>query len=61
MQEMQDPRTGLFCEGSHHPLHTTAHVTAAPELFDAQPLYPLTALDKTHNVCYYRTRSRAIR
>lgn len=44
MQEMQDPDTGLFYEGTHHTIHTTAHVIAALELFDAQPLYPLTAL-----------------
>ncbi|MBQ8953712.1 MAG: hypothetical protein IJ048_06315 [Clostridia bacterium] len=44
MQAMQNPETGLFYEGTHHTIHTTAHVVAALELFDAQPLYPLTAL-----------------
>ena len=44
MQNMQDPQTGLFYEGTHHTFHTTAHVIAALELFDAQPLYPLAAL-----------------
>lgn len=44
MQDMQDKETGLFYEGTHHTIHTTAHVVAALELFDAQPRYPLTAL-----------------
>ena len=44
MQQMQDPKTGLFYEGTHHTIHTTAHVIAALELFDALPLYPLTDL-----------------
>ncbi|MBO4884515.1 MAG: hypothetical protein J5602_04320 [Clostridia bacterium] len=44
MQDMQDPETGLFYEGTHHTFHTTAHVVAALELFDALPRYPLTAL-----------------
>lgn len=44
MQAMQDPETGLFHEHTHHPFHTTAHVTAALELFDARPLHPLTAM-----------------
>lgn len=44
MQAMQDPQTGLFFEGTHHAFHTTAHVLAALELFDAQPLYPLAAM-----------------
>ena len=44
MQRMQDPETGLFHEPTHHPFHTTAHVIAALELFDAQPLYPVRAM-----------------
>ncbi len=44
MQAMQDPETGLFTESTHHTIHTTAHVIAAMELFDAVPLHPLTAL-----------------
>ena len=44
LQGMQNPQTGLFEEGTHHTIHTTAHCLAALELFDAQPLYPLTAL-----------------
>lgn len=44
LQGMQDPETGLFHEATHHTIHTTAHCLAALELFDASPLYPLTAL-----------------
>ena len=45
LQSMQDPQTGLFREATHHMIHTTAHCAAALELFDAQPLYPITALE----------------
>ena len=41
---------GLFDEGTHHPLHCTAHCIAALELFDASPKYPLTALMPYKNV-----------
>jgi len=44
LQEMQQPESGLFTEKTHHTIHTTAHCIAALELFDAQPLYPLTGL-----------------
>lgn len=44
LQAMQNPETGLFTEKTHHTIHTTAHCLAALELFDAQPLYPLTGL-----------------
>ena len=44
IQNMQNPETGLFTEATHHTIHTTAHCIAALELFDAQPLYPLTGL-----------------
>lgn len=44
LRSMQDPKTGLYEEGSHHPIHTTAHCISALELFDSAPLYPLTAL-----------------
>lgn len=46
LQGFQDEKTGLFAEGSHHIYHTTAHCTAALELFDAMPRYPLTELKK---------------
>ena len=46
MQELQDPETGLFSEKTHHPIHTTAHCSAALELYDAAPLYPAYALRK---------------
>ena len=35
MQDMQNPETGMFTEATHHTIHTTAHVIAALELFDA--------------------------
>lgn len=45
MQAMQDIESGLFHERTHHPLHTTAHVAAALELFDAKPKHrPVAAL-----------------
>jgi hypothetical protein len=44
LREMQDARTGFFEEVTHHPFHTTAHCTAALELFDAKPTYPLVAM-----------------
>ena len=47
MQGLQDPESGLFQSmDAHHPIHTTAHVVAALELFDAKPLYPLRALEE---------------
>ena len=44
MRGMQDPKSGLFEEATHHTIHVTAHVVAALELFEARPLHPLTAL-----------------
>lgn len=35
LQSFQNPKTGLFTEPTHHYIHTTAHCTAALELFDA--------------------------
>jgi hypothetical protein len=46
LQELQNPETGLFRERTHHFIHTTAHCSAALELFDAKPLYPCTALQE---------------
>ena len=46
LQAMQDPATGMFSEPTHHTIHTTAHCTAALELFDAAPLYRCYALEK---------------
>ena len=46
MQSMQNQEDGLFYECTHHPLHTTAHLTGALELYDARPLRPLTALHR---------------
>lgn len=45
LQAFQNKETGLFFEGTHHEIHCTAHCTAALELFDAKPLYPLTGLE----------------
>lgn len=46
LQGMQEKDTGLFREGTHHFIHTTAHCTAALELFDAKPLYKFKALSE---------------
>ena len=46
IQSMQDPDTGMFTEATHHTIHTTAHCTAALELFEAKPLYPIYGLHK---------------
>ena len=37
---------GLFDEGSHHPIHCTAHCIAALELFDAGALIPLSGFSQ---------------
>ena len=50
MQKMQDRETGLFHESTHHPIHTTAHVLAALELYDAGPLYPVYALEEYREI-----------
>lgn len=46
IQSFQDPVSGYFKEGSHHEIHTTAHCTAALELFNALPLYPFSNMEK---------------
>lgn len=46
LRSMQDKESGLFREETHHFIHTTAHCTAALELLDARPKYPLNALKK---------------
>ena len=38
LQNFQHQDTGMFVEFSHHTIHTTAHCSAALELFDAKPL-----------------------
>ena len=43
LQDMQG-EDGQFHERTHYPLHTTAHCSAALELFDASPARPCTAL-----------------
>ena len=44
LQAFQDKESGMFHEETHHTIHTTAHCTAALQLFDAKTLYPLTYL-----------------
>lgn len=44
LSDMQNPETGMYSEPTHHTFHTTAHCTAALELFDAHPLYKCKAL-----------------
>ena len=46
IRSFQDPERGIFLEPTHSDIHTTAHCTAALELFDARPLYPFYELDK---------------
>ncbi len=46
LQKLQNPETGLYSEPTHHTIHTTAHCSAALELFDAKPLYKCFALEK---------------
>lgn len=48
--EKQDSKTGIFKENTHHEFHTTAHCTAALELFDKKPLYPLYAMEKYKDI-----------
>ncbi len=43
---LQDEKTGLFKEATHHYLHTTAHCAAALELFEEKPIYPLKAMER---------------
>ncbi len=54
LQNMQDEKTGLFTEATHHYIHTTAHCSAALELFDAKPKYPYHDLEiyKKKNALY---------
>ena len=44
LREMQNQQDGLWHDATHHQFHTTAHCTAALELFDASPFVPLHAL-----------------
>ena len=49
LQALQDPETGMFTEETHHTIHTTAHCTAAIQLFDEKPLYPIKGLHKYYD------------
>jgi hypothetical protein len=44
IRRFQNPQTGLFEDGSHHEIHTTAFALAALDFFDARAEYPLKAL-----------------
>lgn len=46
MQQFQNPKTGLFEDGSHHAIHTTAYVLAALDFFEARAKHPLKALHR---------------
>lgn len=62
LQRMQDPETGMFSEKTHHTFHTTAHCTAAIELYDAEPLYPCRALlEYTEKEALYHLLETGIR
>lgn len=43
---LQEAKTGLFIEETHHHIHTTAHCVAAIELFDTVPTHHVNALDR---------------
>ncbi|MBQ7574199.1 MAG: hypothetical protein IJT23_08065 [Clostridia bacterium] len=45
LQSFQNEDTGMFSERTHFPLHTTAHCTAALELFEAKPKYRFKQLE----------------
>jgi len=44
IRRFQNPQTGLFEDGSHHEIHTTAFALAALDFFDARADYPLKVL-----------------
>jgi len=46
IQSFQEESGGIFLDETHSDIHTTAHCTAALELFDAAPRYPFYALEK---------------
>lgn len=45
LQSFQKKESGMFSEATHSPLHTTAHCTAALELFEEKPLYRFNWLE----------------
>lgn len=45
LQSFQNPVNGMFHEPTHVKMHSTAHCTAALELFDAHPLHKFTELE----------------
>lgn len=62
LQAMQDAETGLYHESTHHEMHTTAHCSAALELFDAAPLYTCSAYQPyTEKAALYNLLENGIR
>lgn len=55
IQSFQDAKTGIFLEPTHSKIHTTAHCTAALELFDARPLYPFHELEQHRQTQGFRS------
>jgi hypothetical protein len=49
IRRFQNPSTGLFEDGSHHEIHTTAFALAALDLFSVRAKYPLKALHPLKN------------
>lgn len=49
LQALQSEETGMFCEDTHHTIHTTAHCLGALQLFDAKPKYPIKGLHKYYS------------
>ncbi len=43
---LQNKKSGLFSEATHHTIHTTAHCLGALQLFDARPKYALKGLEQ---------------
>jgi len=53
LKGLQNPVTGLFSEPTHHTIHTTAHCSAALELFDQAPALPTDLLKYKDPVALY--------
>ena len=45
LQSFQNPQNGMFHEPTHVKMHSTAHCTAALELFEARPLHKFIELE----------------
>jgi len=51
IRQFQNPETGLFEDGSHHEIHTTAFALGALNFFDVGATYPLRALHHLKERC----------